>query len=338
MSRRSCSTAPLGAPITESCVRPGGSRRWRSSRSSPPAFRSVGWRPSWRTPLDATAWTAPVRPPLCTVAQAASGAVSGCLLDGPDGQPEARGWSRPPFPDASGATPFVAVGPGASGEIVRRIQAALVRQERADGAGRQLRRRHAGVGDDLPATVRAPATGAVDTATAVRARRLHRRRRAAGRVDAARARVERRGGAQRAGGPERARQRARDRRRVRAGDRGRGDRLPERQRPAGDRRRGFGHGRPARRARLHRRVPGRLVVVGLGVQQLLRAPRLGGAAHVERRQDRTRLRRRGSSPSPPPSRCSRGSSATSSPVATRSRTSARTRSGARPTAARTARA
>jgi peptidoglycan hydrolase-like protein with peptidoglycan-binding domain len=74
---------------------------------------------------DNTPWTAPVRPALCTDAQAATGNVAGCLLDGADGLPEARGWPAPPFPDASGATPFVTVGPGATGEIVRRIQNAL---------------------------------------------------------------------------------------------------------------------------------------------------------------------------------------------------------------------
>jgi peptidoglycan hydrolase-like protein with peptidoglycan-binding domain len=74
---------------------------------------------------DSTPWTAPVRPALCTAQQAASGSVAGCLLDGPEGLPDLRGWPSPKFPDASGATPFVTVSLGATGEIVRRIQNAL---------------------------------------------------------------------------------------------------------------------------------------------------------------------------------------------------------------------
>ncbi len=86
----------------------------------------------WITPVahaaDETPWTMPVRPAFCTAAQAASGSVAGCLLDGADGQPDARGWARAPFPDASGATAFTTVSVGASGEVVRRVQAALVQQ------------------------------------------------------------------------------------------------------------------------------------------------------------------------------------------------------------------
>jgi peptidoglycan hydrolase-like protein with peptidoglycan-binding domain len=118
------------------------------------------------TALDSTPWTMPVRPAVCTAAQAASGVVSTCLLDGPDGLPEARGWPTPPFPDASGATPFATVGPGASGEIVRRIQAALVQKgvpTAVDG----------GYGASTQTSVQTfqqksalPVTGVVDTATA----------------------------------------------------------------------------------------------------------------------------------------------------------------------------
>ena len=71
---------------------------------------AVGSQPA--AAADATPWTAPVRPALCTPAQAASGNVVGCLLDGPEGLPDARGWPATPFPDASGATAFAAVAAG----------------------------------------------------------------------------------------------------------------------------------------------------------------------------------------------------------------------------------
>lgn len=116
---------------------------------------------------DNTPWIYPVRPAFCTAAQAASGNVSGCLLDGPDGQPDTRGWARAPFPDASGAVAFTNVGSGANGEVVRRIQAALVQKgvpTAVDGA----------FGPATESSVRAyqtkvglPVTGVVDTATAV---------------------------------------------------------------------------------------------------------------------------------------------------------------------------
>ena len=103
-----------------------GVRRWSRARVLV-RFRSPSSRaPTGVSAADLTPWVYPVRPALCTAAQAASGHVAGCLLDGPDGQPEARGWATPPFPDATGAVAVHVGGRRCDGEIVSRIQAALV--------------------------------------------------------------------------------------------------------------------------------------------------------------------------------------------------------------------
>lgn len=115
---------------------------------------------------DDTPWTAPVRPAFCTDAQAASGNVAGCLLDGPAGQPDARGWSRPPFPDASGATPFVTVAVGATGEIVRRIQNALTLKGVATGADGNFGAATETSVRTFQQRISVPVTGKVDATTA----------------------------------------------------------------------------------------------------------------------------------------------------------------------------
>ncbi|CAN5630591.1 hypothetical protein BH10ACT2_BH10ACT2_18770 [soil metagenome] len=47
-------------------------------------------------------WTTPTVPPKCSSEQADSGDVAGCLLSSNPGQPENRGWPRPPFPGEVG--------------------------------------------------------------------------------------------------------------------------------------------------------------------------------------------------------------------------------------------
>jgi len=51
--------------------------------------------------LDAP-WTTPTVPPRCSSDRANSGDVAGCLLSSNPGQPENRGWPRPPFPGEAG--------------------------------------------------------------------------------------------------------------------------------------------------------------------------------------------------------------------------------------------
>lgn len=51
--------------------------------------------------LDAP-WTTPTVPPRCSAEQANSGDVEGCLLSSNPGNPEGRGWPRPPFPGEAG--------------------------------------------------------------------------------------------------------------------------------------------------------------------------------------------------------------------------------------------
>ncbi len=77
---------------------------------------------------DMTPWTSPSMPPLCTAAQIASGNVTTCLLDGPNGRPETRGWPTPPFPTPDNATtvPWVDLAQGATGSRVTILQQALI--------------------------------------------------------------------------------------------------------------------------------------------------------------------------------------------------------------------
>ena len=47
-------------------------------------------------------WTTPTVPPRCSSAQSNSGDVEGCLLSSNPGEPDERGWPRPPFPGENG--------------------------------------------------------------------------------------------------------------------------------------------------------------------------------------------------------------------------------------------
>lgn len=116
----------------------------------------------------AAAWTQPVMPSKCTEQQKAAGSVAGCLLDGPSGLPEDRGWPTPPFPTQTegDVLPWIDVAAGASGTNVTKIQQAL------NGLGSSI----AVDGQYGPATESAvrsfqanrplPVTGIVDQATA----------------------------------------------------------------------------------------------------------------------------------------------------------------------------
>ena len=77
---------------------------------------------------DPTPWTQPSMPAKCTAAQASSGDVGTCLLDGPTGRPESRGWPTPPFPepDTTVATTWTDLARGAAGSRVTALQQALV--------------------------------------------------------------------------------------------------------------------------------------------------------------------------------------------------------------------
>ena len=77
---------------------------------------------------DMTPWASPSMPPLCTATQTASGNVTTCLLDGPNGRPESRGWPTPPFPTPDNATtvPWVDLAMGATGSRVTTLQKALI--------------------------------------------------------------------------------------------------------------------------------------------------------------------------------------------------------------------
>jgi hypothetical protein len=107
-------------------------------------------------------------PSFCTTASMTSGDVAGCLLDGPDGRPETRGWPTPPFPTATGSTttPWVDLAQGATGSRVTVMQNALISAGytvTADGVFGPVTEnnvRRFQVDQDLPET------GIVDQATA----------------------------------------------------------------------------------------------------------------------------------------------------------------------------
>jgi hypothetical protein len=76
---------------------------------------------------DNAPWTLPSMPQKCSAAAMTSGNVGACLLDGPDGRPESRGWPTPPFPTPTDATtqPWVDLALGDSGSRVTALQNAL---------------------------------------------------------------------------------------------------------------------------------------------------------------------------------------------------------------------
>ncbi|MCU1365409.1 MAG: hypothetical protein JWN39_1048, partial [Ilumatobacteraceae bacterium] len=67
-------------------------------------------------------------PSFCSTAAMTAGDVSSCLLDGPDGRPESRGWPTPPYPTPTDATTvaWVDLAQGATGSRVTVLQKALV--------------------------------------------------------------------------------------------------------------------------------------------------------------------------------------------------------------------
>jgi len=116
----------------------------------------------------ASAWTTPTEPPECTEAQTTSGNVAGCVITTDLDMPELLGWPTAPFPTPTDVQvlPWVDLGVGASGTVVRKVQQALIERGAtiaADGA----------FGPVTEAAVKAhqttaglPATGIVDRATA----------------------------------------------------------------------------------------------------------------------------------------------------------------------------
>ncbi|MCU1397455.1 MAG: hypothetical protein JWN62_564 [Acidimicrobiales bacterium] len=67
-------------------------------------------------------------PSFCSTTAMTAGDVSTCLLDGPDGRPESRGWPTPPYPTPTDATTlaWVDLAQGATGSRVTVLQKALV--------------------------------------------------------------------------------------------------------------------------------------------------------------------------------------------------------------------
>lgn len=114
-----------------------------------------------------TPWTLPSMPPRCNDAQAASGDVAGCLLSG-RGDPPARGWGTPPFPEPipGEVLALVDVAQGATGRIVRQIQQALVAAGQPITVDGQFGPRTASAVRAVQTARGLPATGVVDAATA----------------------------------------------------------------------------------------------------------------------------------------------------------------------------
>ncbi len=123
---------------------------------------------------DPTPWVLPTMPPRCTDAQKASGNVAGCLLDGPAGLPEDRGWPVPPFPETPPPVTSTTTDPGAwvpiqrgdTGTRVSVLQQALLAAgvtvvvDGVFGAATEAAVRTYQTGQGLPVS------GAVDAATA----------------------------------------------------------------------------------------------------------------------------------------------------------------------------
>ncbi len=78
--------------------------------------------------VDNTPWSLPSMPKFCSSTAMTAGDVANCLLDGPDGRPETRGWPLPPFPTPTDATsvPWTDLALGAAGARVMTMQKALV--------------------------------------------------------------------------------------------------------------------------------------------------------------------------------------------------------------------
>ncbi|MCU1393705.1 MAG: hypothetical protein JWM34_2133 [Ilumatobacteraceae bacterium] len=78
--------------------------------------------------VDSTPWTQPSMPAFCSAAAMTAGNVAACLLDGPDGRPETRGWPTPPYPTPTDGTAvaWTDLAQGASGSRVTTLQNALV--------------------------------------------------------------------------------------------------------------------------------------------------------------------------------------------------------------------
>ena len=101
---------------------------------------------------DTTPWTQPVMPAKCTAAQATSGDVSACLLDGATGRPESRGWPTPPFPepDTTAATTWTDLARGAIGTTRHRAPTGPDRRRHHRVRRRELRPRHRDGRDRVP--------------------------------------------------------------------------------------------------------------------------------------------------------------------------------------------
>ena len=87
---------------------------------------AVATTPTAATAADAP-WTLPTVPPKCTTTQMNSGDVAGCVITLGPGNPEDRGWPKPPFPDAvpGDVLPWVDLARGSTGLVVAKVQEAL---------------------------------------------------------------------------------------------------------------------------------------------------------------------------------------------------------------------
>jgi hypothetical protein len=115
-----------------------------------------------------TPWTLPTAPPKCTTAQINTGDVAGCIILAGVGNPEARGWPTPPFPEAApGAViPWVDLTKGASGPLVVTVQEALIANGATIAADGQFGSVTETAVKSFQTSKSLPATGIVNQATA----------------------------------------------------------------------------------------------------------------------------------------------------------------------------
>ena len=116
----------------------------------------------------ASAWTLPTAPPKCTQTKINSGDVAGCTVQAPPGNPEDRGWPKPPFPDPqpSGVIPWVDLAKGAAGTVVEKVQLALIANGASIVADGQFGTNTENAVKAFQTTKGLPVTGIVNQATA----------------------------------------------------------------------------------------------------------------------------------------------------------------------------